>query len=133
VSETTPPAPAATPNLSGRRGRPAALGFIYAAVMMNTISMGVIAPVFVLFVVLGVVFLLSVNFRVNFEAREMAQAAATPEQCRYEMLQTVPGLVLAFFVARLGEINGIHNRVGTLSGLNGTVEKGLAAVVDAIG
>ncbi|MFI4975433.1 MAG: MFS transporter [Caulobacterales bacterium] len=29
----------------GRRG-PAALGFIYAAVMMNTISMGVIAPVF---------------------------------------------------------------------------------------
>jgi DHA1 family tetracycline resistance protein-like MFS transporter len=46
VSETTPPAPAATPNLSGRRGRPAALGFIYAAVMMNTISMGVIAPVF---------------------------------------------------------------------------------------
>jgi len=61
--------------------------------------LGVIAPVFVLFVVLGVVFLLAVNFRVNFEAREMSQAAATPEQCRAEMLQIVPGLVLAFFEA----------------------------------
>ncbi len=28
------------------RGRPAALGFIYAAIMMNTVSMGVIVPVF---------------------------------------------------------------------------------------
>jgi len=28
------------------RGRPAALGFIYAAIMMNTMSMGVIIPVF---------------------------------------------------------------------------------------
>lgn len=28
------------------RGRPAALGFIYAAIMMNTVSMGVMAPVF---------------------------------------------------------------------------------------
>ena len=47
MSETTPAIPAApVPTLNGRRGRPAALGFIYAAVMMNTISMGVIAPVF---------------------------------------------------------------------------------------
>ncbi len=30
----------------GHRGRPAALGFIYAAMMMNTISMGIIVPVF---------------------------------------------------------------------------------------
>jgi MFS transporter, DHA1 family, tetracycline resistance protein len=41
VSETTP-----VSDPAGPRGRPAALGFIYAAVMMNTISMGVIAPVF---------------------------------------------------------------------------------------
>jgi DHA1 family tetracycline resistance protein-like MFS transporter len=47
VSETTPASAAATGSLlPGPRGRPAALGFIYAAVMMNTISMGVIAPVF---------------------------------------------------------------------------------------
>jgi DHA1 family tetracycline resistance protein-like MFS transporter len=32
--------------VGGHRGRPAALGFIYAAIMMNTTSMGVIAPVF---------------------------------------------------------------------------------------
>src|SRR5580698_3540439 len=32
--------------VAGRRARPAALGFIYAAVMMNTTSMGVIIPVF---------------------------------------------------------------------------------------
>ena len=29
-----------------RRARPAALGFIYTAIAMNTISMGVIIPVF---------------------------------------------------------------------------------------
>ena len=42
MSETTP----VGDPVAGPRGRPAALGFIYAAVMMNTISMGVIAPVF---------------------------------------------------------------------------------------
>jgi len=41
VSETTP-----VPTAGGRRGRPAALGFIYAAVVMNTISLGIIIPVF---------------------------------------------------------------------------------------
>jgi MFS transporter, DHA1 family, tetracycline resistance protein len=49
VSET-PPQPLAPPPggapIVGPRGRPAALGFIYAAVLMNTISMGVIIPVF---------------------------------------------------------------------------------------
>lgn len=42
MSETTQPASAA---LAGPR-RPAALGFIYAAILMNTVSMGVIIPVF---------------------------------------------------------------------------------------
>jgi DHA1 family tetracycline resistance protein-like MFS transporter len=41
VSEATP-----TRSIAFGRGRPAALGFIYAAIMMNTVSMGVIAPVF---------------------------------------------------------------------------------------
>ena len=43
---TAPASAAPGPPRIGPRGRPAALGFIYAAVMMNTISMGVIAPVF---------------------------------------------------------------------------------------
>jgi DHA1 family tetracycline resistance protein-like MFS transporter len=51
VSETpllpiAPPEPAGGPAVPGRRAKPAALGFIYAAVMMNTTSMGVIIPVF---------------------------------------------------------------------------------------
>ena len=41
MSETTP-----SPSRGFGRGRPAALGFIYAAIMMNTVSMGVIVPVF---------------------------------------------------------------------------------------
>jgi DHA1 family tetracycline resistance protein-like MFS transporter len=41
VSETTQSRPRGF-----GRGRPAALGFIYAAIMMNTVSMGVIVPVF---------------------------------------------------------------------------------------
>ena len=45
MSETTPAMPDVR-TVAGRRARPAALGFIYAAVMMNTTSMGVIAPVF---------------------------------------------------------------------------------------
>jgi DHA1 family tetracycline resistance protein-like MFS transporter len=42
VSEATQSRPTA----GFGRGRPAALGFIYAAIMMNTVSMGVIVPVF---------------------------------------------------------------------------------------
>jgi DHA1 family tetracycline resistance protein-like MFS transporter len=42
VIETTPPEAAG----AAARGRPAALGFIYAAILMNTVSMGVIIPVF---------------------------------------------------------------------------------------
>jgi DHA1 family tetracycline resistance protein-like MFS transporter len=41
VSDTTP-----SSSRAFGRGRPAALGFIYAAIMMNTVSMGVIVPVF---------------------------------------------------------------------------------------
>jgi DHA1 family tetracycline resistance protein-like MFS transporter len=42
VSETTRP----EGSVQAKSGRPAALGFIYAAILMNTISMGVIIPVF---------------------------------------------------------------------------------------
>ena len=42
MSEATPSIPVAPK----RRGRPAALSFIYAAVLMNTISLGIIIPVF---------------------------------------------------------------------------------------
>jgi DHA1 family tetracycline resistance protein-like MFS transporter len=42
VSETTPVQTTPT----GASGRPAALGFIYAAILMNTVSMGLIIPVF---------------------------------------------------------------------------------------
>jgi ABC-type transport system involved in multi-copper enzyme maturation permease subunit len=61
--------------------------------------LGVLSPVYVMFVVLGTVFLLCIAFRVSFESIELSRRAASVEQCRYEMLQIVPGLVLAFFEA----------------------------------
>jgi ABC-type transport system involved in multi-copper enzyme maturation permease subunit len=61
--------------------------------------LGVLAPVYVMFVVLGAVFLLCIAFRVSFDSVEVSRRAATVEQCRFEMLQIVPGLVLAFFEA----------------------------------
>lgn len=61
--------------------------------------LGVIAPVFVMFIVLGSVFLLSVALKVSYEAAELSQQAATAAEIRRSMWQIVPGLVLALFEA----------------------------------
>lgn len=57
---------------------------------------GVLIPVCLLFVLLGAVFLGTVSYKVVFEAREHAQLAPTAAQCRAELLQTAPGIFLAF-------------------------------------
>jgi len=61
--------------------------------------LGILVPVAILFVVLGVVFLATVSFKVVYDARETSNPEPTPVECRNEMLQVSPGLGLAFMEA----------------------------------
>jgi ABC-type transport system involved in multi-copper enzyme maturation permease subunit len=58
--------------------------------------LGIIAPVFTLFVVLGALFLATVSYKVSYDAKENSRQPPTIEQRQVEMVQVVPGLVLAF-------------------------------------
>jgi len=58
--------------------------------------LGIIAPVAIMFVLLGALFLASVSYKVVYDARENSQAAPTRQDCRQEMVQILPGLALAF-------------------------------------
>ena len=61
--------------------------------------LGVIAPVAIMFIVLGALFMASISYKIVYDARETA--AGEPEwlQCQAEMLQIVPGLALCFMEA----------------------------------
>jgi hypothetical protein len=59
--------------------------------------LGVLAPAFTMFVILGVLFLESVNYKVTYDARESSTPAPTASQRRAAVVQVAPGLVLAFF------------------------------------
>ena len=61
--------------------------------------LGVLGPVALMFVILGVLFLASVSYKVAYDAREMGLEQPTTAQCRAEMLQIAPGLFLAFLEA----------------------------------
>jgi len=61
--------------------------------------LGIVGPVAILFVLLGVVFLASVSYKVVYDAREMSQTAPTWRDCAAEVIQIVPGLVLSFMEA----------------------------------
>lgn len=58
--------------------------------------LGVMLPVILLFLLLGSVFLCSISFKVSYDSRETSRPDPTVQECRNEMLQTTPGLVLAF-------------------------------------
>jgi ABC-type transport system involved in multi-copper enzyme maturation permease subunit len=58
--------------------------------------LGVLGPVVVLFVVLGLLFLVTVSFKVVYDAREVAKTEPPWQLCYMEVIRTVPGLVLAF-------------------------------------
>ncbi|MBX3413829.1 MAG: ABC transporter permease subunit [Pirellulales bacterium] len=58
--------------------------------------LGILGPVAIMFIVLGTLFLTSVSYKVVYDAREGALPEPTTWQCRAEMLQIVPGLVLGF-------------------------------------
>lgn len=58
--------------------------------------LGTVGPVILLFVLLGSLLLVSVSYKVSYDSRETGSSAPTQEECREEMIQTVPGLLLAF-------------------------------------
>ncbi|HWB08367.1 MAG TPA: ABC transporter permease subunit [Pirellulales bacterium] len=59
--------------------------------------LGVLAPAFTMFVILGVIFLEGVSYKVTYDSRETSNPSPTAEQKRVEVVQVTPGLVLAFF------------------------------------
>jgi len=61
--------------------------------------LGIIGPVILLFVILGVLFLGSISYKVVYDARETSNPEPTVVQCADEMKQIVPGLVLSFMEA----------------------------------
>jgi len=58
--------------------------------------LGIIWPVLLLFVVLGVILLITVSYKVVYDARESSNPEPTWQLCYETMIGTVPGLVLAF-------------------------------------
>ncbi|BBO32416.1 hypothetical protein [Lacipirellula parvula] len=61
--------------------------------------LGIIWPIVLMFVILGVVFLLTVSFKVVYDARESSKTTPEWTECYLEVVRIVPGLVLAFFEA----------------------------------
>ena len=61
--------------------------------------LGILVPVAIVFVVLGVFFLASISFKVVYDARETSNPDPTAVECMREMLQVAPGLALAFMEA----------------------------------
>jgi ABC-type transport system involved in multi-copper enzyme maturation permease subunit len=61
--------------------------------------LGVIAPVLILFIVLGAIFLSSVSYKVVYDARENSLPEPTTAECQEEMIQIIPGLGLSFMEA----------------------------------
>ncbi len=60
---------------------------------------GILWPVLLLFLLLGLWLLFAVSYKVVYDAREVAKEEPTWQVCYWEMVRTIPGLVLAFFEA----------------------------------
>ncbi|MCI0491395.1 MAG: ABC transporter permease [Planctomycetes bacterium] len=58
--------------------------------------LGIVWALFLLFVVLGVILLITISYKVVYDARETANPDPNWQLCYAEMIGTVPGLVLAF-------------------------------------
>lgn len=61
--------------------------------------LGVLAPVAILYIVLGAIFLSTVLFKVHYESKENSENPPTVAECREEMLQIAPGLLIGFLQA----------------------------------
>ena len=58
--------------------------------------LGIVWPVVLMFVLLGFLFLVTVSFKVVYDARENSMAVPEWQMCYAEMVPILPGLVLAF-------------------------------------
>lgn len=58
--------------------------------------LGILWPAMIFFLLLGMMFLASVSYKVQYDARETAKPEPQWTECRDEMLQAAPGLVLGF-------------------------------------
>jgi hypothetical protein len=58
--------------------------------------LGILWPIVLMFVILGLVFLVTVSFKVVYDARESAKTTPEWTECYAEVVRIVPGLVLAF-------------------------------------
>ncbi len=61
--------------------------------------LGIVWPILLMFLILGAVFLLTVSYKVVYDAREAAKQTPLWEECFAEVVRIVPGLILAFFEA----------------------------------
>lgn len=61
--------------------------------------LGIVWPIVLMFLILGFVFLLTVSFKVVYDARESAKTTPQWQECYVEVVRIVPGLLLAFFEA----------------------------------
>jgi ABC-type transport system involved in multi-copper enzyme maturation permease subunit len=61
--------------------------------------LGVLVPVVLVFVVLGGFFLCTISYKVVYDSRETANPEPAWQDCAKEMLDTTPGLALAFMEA----------------------------------
>ncbi len=61
--------------------------------------LGIVWPVLLMFIILGLVFLLTVSFKVVYDARESSKVTPEWQECFAEVVRIVPGLVLAFYEA----------------------------------
>ncbi len=61
--------------------------------------LGIMWPILLMFVILGIVFLITVSYKVVYDARESAKTTPEWQECFTEVVRIVPGLVLAFFEA----------------------------------
>ncbi|MEM8944169.1 MAG: ABC transporter permease subunit [Planctomycetota bacterium] len=59
--------------------------------------LGIIWPIVLMFIILGIFFLLTVSYKVVYDARESAKTTPEWQQCFTEVIRIVPGLLLAFF------------------------------------
>ncbi|MCH8839296.1 MAG: ABC transporter permease subunit [Planctomycetes bacterium] len=61
--------------------------------------LGIVWPIVLIFVILGLVFLLTVSLKVVYDAREASKLTPDWQACYVEVVRIVPGLVLAFYEA----------------------------------